>query len=202
MMMNRMLACWLCFALLLVPVVSAQDDGTTAPPAKRKELPDAPKPNLVIGPSPKLFLLPASHYQGPLPSRGFYKDGDDIRPRFGFRQVADQRYWTVAVAVPAAASIFDAVTTLRAASLGHPDANPLMGSHPTAGRVAGIKLGTGLLTAVSAYFLKKSDMQEDYMGARHDGFPPRWWVMALVAPAVYFAAGAHNLTLGRVKPQM
>ena len=201
-MMTRMLACWLCFGLILAPGVIAQDGGSTAPPAKQKELPDAPKPNLIINASPKLFLLPAPSYRGPLPTGGFYKDGDDIRPRFGFRQVADQRYWTLAVGVPAAASIFDAVTTLRAASLGHPDANPLMGSHPTAGRVAGIKLGTGLLTAVSAYFLKKSDMKEDYMGARHDGFPPRWWVMALAAPGVYLAAGAHNLTLGRAKPQM
>jgi len=199
--MIRILACGLGVALSLAPMARAQDGSSTSPSAKEKELPDAPKPNIVIHPLPKLFVLPDAHYRGPMPSGGFYKDGDNVRPRFGFRQVADQHFWIMAVAVPGAASAFDAVSTLHAVSLGHSDANPLLGSHPTAGRVAGIKLGMGVLSATCAYFVKRSNMQDDYAGVKRDDFPPRWWVMALVAPALYIAAGAHNLTLGRVKPQ-
>ena len=202
MTMTRMLACWLGFVLMFAPVLSAQENGSTSAKAREKELPDAPKPNLIINASPKLFLLPAPGYKGPMPSHGYYKDGDDIRPRFGFQQIADQRFWTLGVVLPAAASAFDAITTLHAASLGHPDANPLFGSHPTAGRVAAVKLGAGCLVSMATYFVKKEDMQNDYIGAKRDGFPPRWWVLALLSPALYIAAGAHNLTLGRVKPQM
>jgi hypothetical protein len=66
--------------------------------------------------------------------------------------------------------------------------------------VAGIKLGFTVLNSTCVYILKRGNMREDYEGVKHGGFPPRWWVMSLVAPAVWIAAGVHNATLGRVKP--
>jgi len=194
--MTRMLACCLSFALFLAPEVGAQDAGSTTSAAKKKELPDAPKPN------PTPFLMPVVGYRGPMPSHGFYHEGDDIHPRFGFRQVADQRYWTVAVALPAAASVFDAVTTLHAVSLGHLEANPLFGAPPTPGRIAGIKLGAAVLTSTCSYMLKRSDMRDDYEGVKREGFPGRWWVTTLVAPALWLGVGIHNATLHRVPPQV
>jgi hypothetical protein len=210
MTITRVLASLLAVALLFAPVVRAQDSSSTlpavrndnsspSPSAKNEELPDAPKPSgtLVFGPNGP---PPAQGYKGPMPSRGFYKDGDYMRPRFGFRQVADGNFWTLAFALHAAASTFDAVSTLHAASLGHADANPLFGAHATPGRVAGIKLGVAALSMTGLYVAKKSDMQDSYEGVKRTDFPPRWWVMALFAPALYFAAGAHNATLGRIQP--
>jgi hypothetical protein len=198
MTITKMLACWLSFALLFTPVGCAQDGGSTAPSAKKKELPDAPKPNI----DPAIFELPAMNYRGPMPSRGYYKHGDDILPRFGFRQVADQRYWTLGVVLPAAASALDAVTTLRAVSLGHPEANPVLGSSPGPGRVAGIKLGIVALFATGSFFMKRSAMQDDYKGIKREGFPGRWWVMSVIGSALWIGVGAHNATLGRVPSQM
>jgi len=166
-----------------------QSSGNADNSASSKGLPDRPP-----------YLLPALSYKGPLPTHGYYVRDGEMYPRFGFRQVADRKFWLLAVALPAAATAFDGVTTFRAVSLGNSEGNPLFGSHPTPARVAGIKLGVGFVSATSLYFLKREDMKYDYKGWKRDGFPPRWSKMALVAPALWFALGAHNLSLGRVPP--
>jgi len=191
MTITKELASLLAVALLFAPVMQAQQ----ASPASAESTAEKVK---LLERSP--FLPPAPGYKGPMPSGGFRKEPDGLSPRFGFRQVADKHYWLTAVVLPSAASAFDAVSTFHAVSLGHPDANPLFGSHPTAGRVAGIKLGVGILQAMGIYRLKKYDMEADYEGEKHEEFPPRWWKMALFAPALFFAAGGYNYTLGRVKP--
>jgi len=196
--MNRMLASWLILALVITPTVNAQNGSPAPPPAKKNDLPDAPTPRI----DPAVFELPAMNYRGPMPSRGYYKHGDDVMPRFGFRQVADQQYWLLGVALPAGASAFDAVTTLRAVSLGHPEANPLFGSKPGPGRVAAIKLSVTALFAVGTYFLKRSAMRDKYKGIKREGFPGRWWVMSAFGSALWIGVGAHNATLGRVHAQM
>lgn len=196
--MTRILAGTLALALVFLPLARAQDGGSASPNEKKKELPDAPKPHI----DPAIFELPAVNYKGPMPSRGYYLHGDDILPRFGFRQVADQRYWTLGVMLPAAASALDAVTTLRAVSLGHPDANPLFGANPGPGRVAAIKIGVTAIFATGSYFMKRSAMQDDYKGIKREGFPGRWWVMSVIGSALWIGLGAHNATLGRVHPQM
>jgi len=167
----------------------AKDASTNSAVTTKKELPDHP-----------IYQLPALSYKGPLPSHGYYMHGDEIYPRFGFRQVADTNFWALAVALPGAATSFDAMTTFHAISLGNVEGNPLLGPHPTPARVAGIKLGASVLNATSLYVLKREDMRYDYKGWKRDGFPPRWSIMAWVAPALWCALGAHNLTLGRVPP--
>jgi hypothetical protein len=137
-----------------------------------------------------------------MPSHGFSHDGDEFHPRFGFRQVADQRYWTLGVALPAAASALDAVTTLRAVSLGHPEANPLFGAKPGPGRVAAIKIGVTALFATGSYILKRSAMRDRYEGIKRDDFPGHWWLLSAVGSALWIGVGVHNATLGRAHPQM
>ena len=171
------------------PVAAARDAAAKTVVAANNELPDRP-----------LHQLPTPSYKGPLPSHGYYLRDGEIYPKFGFRQVADKNFWMLAVALPAAASAFDGVTTFHAIALGNSEGNPLFGAHPIPGRVAGIKAGVGFLSATSMYFLKREDMQYDYKGWKRDGFPGRWSKMALLAPAFWLALGAHNLTLGRQPP--
>src|SRR5208282_4857289 len=182
---SRVVASLLAVALMFAPVVSAQDSGSNSTTAKGKQLPDAPEPNLRPAWSSN-GPMPAQGYKGPMPSHGYYRDGDAYYPRFGFRQVADKHYWLMAVVLPSAASAFDAAATFHAVSLGHAEGNPLLGSRPTVGRVAGVKLGVGILQAIGIYRLKKHDMEADYAAEKHDGeFPPRWWKTALFAPALF-----------------
>ena len=173
-------------ALMFPPILCAQQAASSDASAKSTDLPDRP-----------ILQPPAAGYKGPMPSRGYYTQDGETYPRFGFRQVADKNYWTLAVVLPSAASAFDSVTTFRALSRGNTESNPLAGPHPTPARLAGIKLGVGLVEATGLYFLKKRDMENDYKGWKHEVFPPRWWKMALVAPAVWFACGGYNLSLGR-----
>src|SRR5208282_2774914 len=181
---SRVVASLLAVALMFAPVVSAQDSGSNSTTAKGKQLPDAPEPNLRPAQSSN-GPLPAQGYKGPMPSHGYYRDGNDYYPRFGFRQVADKHYWLMAVVRPCAASALDAVARFHAVSLGNTEANPLLGSHPTPGRVAGIKLGLGVFQAIGLYHLKKWDMEADYVGGKPEEYWPRWWKTALFAPALY-----------------
>src|SRR5271168_3573679 len=179
---TRVLAFWLAVSLLLAPQVCAQDSGSAPPavksdsgsglpPVQNKELPDAPKPQAKIYRDP----IPARGYRGPMPSHGFRQKDGGASPQFGFRQVADKNYWYMAVVLPSAASAFDGISTFHGISLGNSEVNPLLGSHPKAGVVAGLKLGAGVVQAVCLYHLKKADMQNDYAGVKRDEFPPRWW---------------------------
>ena len=188
---SRIAVLWMVGAFL-IPGVRAQDSKPPVAPAPERELPDAPKKKLYVfdnhGP------LPSAIYKGPLPANGFRQKADDWEPQFSFQQVADKKFWFAGVVAPSIASAFDGYATMRAVSMGNTEVNPLFGTHPGVGRIAGIKIGFTALNSICVYILKKKEMRSRYNGVITEG--PRWWHLAMVTPALWLSAGAYDYSLG------
>ncbi|GEM_PF-4460418 len=143
-------------------------------------------------------LVRAKKYKGPEPM-GVEPKWDRYEravPRFAPRQIADKKFWILAVGLNVGSSVFDVESMQYGIRRGLGEGNPILGQHR--GRAYGIKLGLNALNSFLLYKYKKWDMQDAYMGNKMTA--PKWWHVALFWPAGNFGAGIANFVQAKGRP--
>jgi hypothetical protein len=143
-------------------------------------------------------LVRAKNYKGPEPI-GVERKRDRFEravPKFAPHQIADKKFWLLAVVIPVGSSLFDLESAQYGIRRGGPEFNPVLGQRRP--QQYGVKLALNTSNALLLYIYKKWDMQDAYMGNKTGA--PKWWHMALAWPIANFAAGIHNFVAASGKP--
>jgi len=90
------------------------------------------------------------------------------RAKFGFRQVANRKFWLIAAGMYASAfyDVEGAQHCIRVRAC--KEANPILGQ--TRGRQYGVKLGITTAALIPVYYLKRLDMQDNAVSRSGKGF--------------------------------
>ena len=109
------------------------------------------------------------------------------RAKFGFRQVANRKFWLIAAGMYASAfyDVEGAQHCIRVRAC--KEANPILGQ--TRGRQYGVKLGITTAALIPVYYLKRLDMQDNAEG-RKSPFP--WWAAAQMVTGTNLVTGTVN----------